>query len=227
MLQMLKKLPSPAMIVALIALSLALGGVGYAAVALPKNSVGTPQLKKNAVVGSKVKNNSLSGADIKEGTLKIPGVAGSITIAGVEFQPRDGTGTYGYGGNGSIYGVTGTGHYTAPVRVPQGATITLVTFYLNDANAANINCALSSYAPSTAGLTDHGFASSAGAGGLGAYPTAPLTVQVDNTMRDYRALCAFGANASDLALQGVRVDYTFKATLKTRPTTRLKNNVTE
>ena len=41
--------PSPAMLVALLALFIALGGGSYAAVALPKGSVGGRQLKKNAV----------------------------------------------------------------------------------------------------------------------------------------------------------------------------------
>ena len=61
--------PSPAMTVALISLFVALGGTGYAAFTLPKNSVGTKQLRKNAVTSTKVRNHSLTGADIKAATL--------------------------------------------------------------------------------------------------------------------------------------------------------------
>jgi hypothetical protein len=61
--------PSPALLVALIALFVALGGTGYAATQLAKNSVGTKQLKKNAVISSKVKNSSLTGSDIKNSSL--------------------------------------------------------------------------------------------------------------------------------------------------------------
>lgn len=74
-----RRRPSPALVISLIALFVALGGTGYAALSLPKNSVGTKQLKKNAVTGSKikknavtgskVKNHSLTGADIKLGAL--------------------------------------------------------------------------------------------------------------------------------------------------------------
>ncbi|HEV2857836.1 MAG TPA: hypothetical protein VGW80_05460 [Solirubrobacterales bacterium] len=70
-------LPSPAMIVALIALVAALSGTAYAA--LGKNSVGTRQLKakavtagkiaNNAVTSAKVAKNSLTGADINVGAL--------------------------------------------------------------------------------------------------------------------------------------------------------------
>jgi len=62
-------LPSPALVVACLALLITLSGVAYAAKALPRNSVGTTQLKANAVNGFKVTNDSLTGADIKESTL--------------------------------------------------------------------------------------------------------------------------------------------------------------
>jgi len=72
---MLRKLsarrPSPALIVAMIALIVALGGTGYAAVKVPAGSVGSKQLKRNAVTGAKVKNRSLTGADIKLSSLGI------------------------------------------------------------------------------------------------------------------------------------------------------------
>lgn len=48
----------------LLALFVALGGTSYAAVGLPNNSVGTPQLKNNAVTSLKVKNLSVSGVDL-------------------------------------------------------------------------------------------------------------------------------------------------------------------
>ncbi|MEX1358002.1 MAG: hypothetical protein WD981_05210 [Gaiellaceae bacterium] len=57
------------MVVACVALAVSLSGVGYAAVVIPRNSVGTPQLKANAVVSSKVRNNSLTGLDINESRL--------------------------------------------------------------------------------------------------------------------------------------------------------------
>ena len=63
-------MPSPAMVVSIVALLVALGGTSYAAVTLPKNSVGTAQLKKNAVISSKVKNGSLKAADFAAGQLK-------------------------------------------------------------------------------------------------------------------------------------------------------------
>jgi hypothetical protein len=52
-------------VVSTICLFILLGGGAYAAVKLPKNSVGTKQLKRNAVTGVKVADGALTSADIK------------------------------------------------------------------------------------------------------------------------------------------------------------------
>jgi len=62
--------PSPAMVVACLALFLAGTGTGVAVVnAIPAGSVGTAQLKANAVISSKVKNHSLRAIDFAAGQL--------------------------------------------------------------------------------------------------------------------------------------------------------------
>jgi hypothetical protein len=57
------------MTVAVIALIVALGGTSYAAFAVPKNSVGSRQLKNNAVTTKKIKNGSVTGAKVNLSTL--------------------------------------------------------------------------------------------------------------------------------------------------------------
>lgn len=56
-------------VAASLALFVALGGVGWAAATLPKNSVGSAQIKKNAVTASKIKSGSVTGAKVKDGSL--------------------------------------------------------------------------------------------------------------------------------------------------------------
>src|SRR5215475_8227177 len=56
-------------VVATLALFIALGGASYAAIKLPKNSVGAKQLKKNAVTTAKVKKEAITAAKVKKGTL--------------------------------------------------------------------------------------------------------------------------------------------------------------
>lgn len=83
--------PSPALVVACLALAIALSGTAVAAsVALAPNSVGTPQLKNNAVTTAKVKNGSLLRADFRAGQAPAgpagpagpPGPAGAAGAAG-------------------------------------------------------------------------------------------------------------------------------------------------
>ncbi len=69
-------------VVATLALFIALGGVSWAAVKLPRASVGTVQLKANAVTGAKVKNGSLTSADFKGRVTGAPGAAGAAGPAG-------------------------------------------------------------------------------------------------------------------------------------------------
>lgn len=56
-------------VVATLALFIALGGASYAALKLPKNSVGAKQLKKNAVATAKIKNAAVNGAKVKDDSL--------------------------------------------------------------------------------------------------------------------------------------------------------------
>jgi hypothetical protein len=78
---LLRRRPSPAMVIACLALAVALGGTGYAAIIIPKNSVGTVQLKNNAVVSSKVKDGSLKAVDFASAELPV-GPAGPAGAAG-------------------------------------------------------------------------------------------------------------------------------------------------
>jgi hypothetical protein len=56
--------PSPAMVVAVIALVVALGGSAYAA-----TQIGTNQIKSNAITAAKIKSNAVTGAKIKNGAV--------------------------------------------------------------------------------------------------------------------------------------------------------------
>ena len=62
--------PSPALVVACIALGVALGGTSYATVLnVPKSSVGTPELKRNAVKAAKIAPNAVRAAHVLDGSL--------------------------------------------------------------------------------------------------------------------------------------------------------------
>src|SRR6478672_11845253 len=79
--------------IALIALFFALAGTTFAAAnALPRNSVGTKQIKNNAVTGAKIKNNQVTGADVKESSLgKVPSAANADHATSADTAAPTGT----------------------------------------------------------------------------------------------------------------------------------------
>jgi hypothetical protein len=112
---MMNQFKNPPMVISTLALFVALGGTGYAAVALPKNSVGSSQIKKNAVTASKVKDGSLLSADFAKGQIPA-GPAGATGAAGPVGAPGP-KGDKGEKGDQGTTGTTGaTGISTIVVR---------------------------------------------------------------------------------------------------------------
>ena len=133
--------PSPALIVASLALAIALGGTGYAAVVLPANSVGTKQLKNKAVNAAKVKPGSLRASSFASGQLPkgakgdrgadgLPGAAGPSGPQGAKGDPAtklfavvDGaTGKPTVKSAGVDSNKTGSGSNTYAVTFPQSVS---------------------------------------------------------------------------------------------------------
>jgi hypothetical protein len=105
--------PSPAIVVSLVALTVALGGTSYAAIKLPKNSVGSKQLKNNAVTGAKVRDSSLFANDfaagqIPKGPQGDPGAPGSQGPQGLQGE-RGVQGERGLQGEQGEHGAPGAG----------------------------------------------------------------------------------------------------------------------
>ncbi len=67
--------------ISLIALFVALSGTAYAAVTLPRNSVGARQIKKDAVRASEVKSGALAGAEVKDGAIGLLDLAANSVDA--------------------------------------------------------------------------------------------------------------------------------------------------
>jgi hypothetical protein len=114
-------------LIALVALFASLGGIGYAATALPAGSVGTkqlgaaavtgPKIKANAVTSAKVRNGSLLAADFKAGQLP-RGPQGPTGPQG----PRGETGPQGIQGPQGPTGPQGPGANTFVATLPQGTS---------------------------------------------------------------------------------------------------------
>jgi hypothetical protein len=96
-------------VISSIALFVVLGGVSWAATTLPRNSVGTAQLKGGAVTASKITARSLRTADLAHGQL----VAGPRGPAGPEGPI--GTGAPGSAGPAGVPGPNGAAGRIGPV----------------------------------------------------------------------------------------------------------------
>ncbi|MGN6869761.1 MAG: hypothetical protein ACTHMY_15315, partial [Solirubrobacteraceae bacterium] len=82
---LVRRRPSASLIVSFVALFVALGGVGYAATQLPRNSVGSAQLKNGSVGNWKLKFNAVGGRKI------INGAVGAKQVNSTQVQLRVGT----------------------------------------------------------------------------------------------------------------------------------------
>ena len=81
-----RRTPSPALVISLIALFVALGSGAYAASKigtsdLKKNAVTTPKIAKNAVKSSKVENGKLKGKDLEDGAISSSKLLSSRSLA--------------------------------------------------------------------------------------------------------------------------------------------------
>lgn len=82
MARILKRRPSPAMVIALIALFVAMGGVSYG---VATGSIDSRELKNNTVKSGDLKNNDIRGKDIRSSTIGGSDVA-SNTLKGADID---------------------------------------------------------------------------------------------------------------------------------------------
>jgi hypothetical protein len=150
--------PSPAMVVAALALLVALGGTSIAAVSItiPANSVGTAQLKNDAVTTTKVKNGSLLKVDFRTGQIPA-GPRGPIGPRGPA-GPAGPAGAAGAAGASGPAGATGPAgpsdaysrSFVGPIAIP--TTNTTLTS-LNIPQAGNYMVWAKGYLTASAGVT--------------------------------------------------------------------------
>ena len=120
-----RRRPSAGVVLAMVALFVALGGSSYAAVALPKASVGAPQIKQSAVNSKKVLDGSLLAKDFKQGQLP-QGAQGPAGPQGPQGSPGQ-QGTPGISGyelvNGPAIEVADGASAQQTVRCPAGKMV--------------------------------------------------------------------------------------------------------
>jgi hypothetical protein len=114
MLKRLRPKLSYSNVVSTLCLFLLLGGGAYAAAKLPKNSVGSPQIKKNAVKASETAKSSVASPEVKNGSLLCADFkvgeglcGGRVTVrSNTSFLPVGSCGPNGSGGTSCSYART-------------------------------------------------------------------------------------------------------------------------
>jgi hypothetical protein len=138
--------PSPALVISLIALFVALGGTTYAATSLPRNSVGTAQLKNKAVTSAKLSKG-----------LKVPNAKNALTAQNATFAAtaRNANALGGYPASyfalasieaGHVIGATNQPAFQNGWASPSGTSDEGLSFYKDawgvvhlQGNAGNVN----------------------------------------------------------------------------------------
>ena len=124
---------TPALVISVIALFIALGGVANATVDLPWNSVGKEQLKWGAVDSSKVENRSLKAIDFAQGQLPKgeQGPRGAEGAKGEKGEP-------GPQGPAGPVGASGSGGGGTGLTVLDGNGVVVGTLIATDGSAIEI-----------------------------------------------------------------------------------------
>jgi hypothetical protein len=144
--------PSAPMVVSLVALFFAFGGVGYAATQLPRGSVGTKQLRENSVTWDKIApgtignariNQALVQTRVKDSCTGTDGAIGQITQSGhVICNP---SASKQFGSSSAATSVTGTSTTVASRPLTTGSYLLLGDAYASNTGGtpATISCTLS------------------------------------------------------------------------------------
>src|SRR6188472_1926270 len=136
--------PSPAMVVACLALLVALSGTGIAAATqVARNSVGTPQLKDSAVTNAKLRNNAVNSSKVAARSLLRSDFApGQLPAGPVGPQgPAGPTGPTGPAGAAGPAGVIGAVTVRqASVSVPGSLADTPTPNTVWVTRTVNVNC---------------------------------------------------------------------------------------
>lgn len=126
-------------VVATLALFIALGGTSYAAIKLPRNSVGSTQIRPSAVTTSKIRNRTIKLEDLSlaarsslRGKVGPQGAAGPAGASAVSFYTAMSSAGGLSNGNATHGGRTGIGTYTVGFAANVAACDAIATIGTTD-----------------------------------------------------------------------------------------------
>ncbi len=132
-------------------------------------------------------------------------------ILGIQFQPRNSTSTFAYGGNGCLYQTGGAAAYfVAPVTLPQGASVKYVRFFYNDTSPSDMTLWFTKYEPGQS-FTDVTSVTSTGSTGYGEVLSPLINETIDNLTYSYGVVVSPSVMTSAQQFCGVRLAFYWPA----------------
>ena len=144
--------PSAPLVISIVALFFAFGGISYAAFTIPKDSVGTKQIRNNAVTYQKIAPGTIGSARINQGLVQTRvtgtcegtnGAIGQVTQSGHVVCNPSASQQFGSSSTGTA--VTGTATSVASRSLGAGSYLLLGDAYANNSGVSNstFTCTLS------------------------------------------------------------------------------------
>ena len=144
--------PSAPLVISIVALFFAFGGISYAAFTIPNNSVGTKQIRNNAVTYQKIAPGTIGSARINQGLVQTRvtgtcegtnGAIGQVTQSGHVVCNPSASQQFGSSSTGTA--VTGTATSVASRSLGAGSYLLLGDAYANNSGVSNstFTCTLS------------------------------------------------------------------------------------
>lgn len=178
-----------------------------------KVGIGTTSPETKLDVNGTISANSIAFPDGSVQTAAPP-VTGIYTVAAGDFAGQDGAGvsTAFSNGLGGSYLKSGSEPLIAPVHLPQGATLTKVTFYGYDLHTTSISIELRGRPlQAQAGSVLVAHTSSTSSGAYSASLTVPGSPTIDNSTNIYYIRVVLGGggwhSAGELAVNAVVIEY--------------------
>ncbi|MFQ5400302.1 MAG: hypothetical protein ACE5E7_11975 [Anaerolineae bacterium] len=186
------------------------GGFYGSAARLENANTGIPAVTIQNLGGGSSPALVVTGTTHLEGAVTWKPITSSLSLPAAAFNPNSGGYTFTNNGHTLTPGNVSSTLYLTPVQLPQGATVTRVTFYWTD-SSINSNGSASLYRIDMAG-SESLMALTATTGSSGtpssSSTTAILNSSIDNSLYGYYVWLSLPVNNGTVVAHGVIVEYT-------------------
>ncbi len=207
------RLPGPALVISMVALTVVLGGTAVAATTSGDTKADTKLIKKLAPSLTAGNAKALGGLPASAYVQKAATLTGHWSCAGTAFENAFGADGYSVSGS-EKYPTGGHALFRCSVDLPDGATVTGVSFGVQDDSVDDASCELwrTNTATSIGDETLMAATSSSGTPGATKITSTSISAPViDNANYTYFVQCDISGSDTTMGLYGANIAYTVSA----------------